>query len=85
MPASRRFRPSQSTIMYTNAVYYPSQTVYTGLTPAHLNYSCINLVYYAFAKVSDTGHVFVRDSLFFFFSSSFLPLYYYCDFSSAQS
>ncbi|CAK7223880.1 hypothetical protein SBRCBS47491_005358 [Sporothrix bragantina] len=61
MPSSRRFRPSQSTIMYTNAVYYPSQTVYSGLTPAHLNYSCINLVYYAFARVSDTGHVFLGD------------------------
>ncbi|CAK7216387.1 hypothetical protein SCUCBS95973_002795 [Sporothrix curviconia] len=58
MPSSsRRFRPSQSTIMYTNAVYYPSQAVYSGLTPANLNYSCINLVYYAFASVSDTGHL----------------------------
>lgn len=46
--------------MYTNAIYYPSHTVYTGTTPAGLNYACINLVYYAFAKVTEAGHVFVR-------------------------
>ncbi|CAK7562891.1 MAG: hypothetical protein SEPTF4163_000747 [Sporothrix epigloea] len=57
----QRFRPSQSTIMYTNAIYYPSHTVYTGTTPAGLNYACINLVYYAFAKVTEAGHVFLGD------------------------
>ncbi|CAK7271543.1 hypothetical protein SEPCBS119000_004660 [Sporothrix epigloea] len=61
MPFRQRFRPSQTTIMYTNAVYYPGQTAYSGTTPAGLNYACINLVYYAFAKVTETGHVFLGD------------------------
>ncbi|CAK7208007.1 hypothetical protein SEUCBS139899_010841 [Sporothrix eucalyptigena] len=63
MSSSRRFRPSQSTIMYTNAVYFPSNAVYSGHTPAQLNYSCISLVYYAYAHVSEAGHVYLGDDL----------------------
>lgn len=50
---------SKSNIMFTNAVYYPSYAIYTQDTPGQLNYSCISLVYYAFAKVTSEGHVFV--------------------------
>ena len=58
--SSRRPRTSRSNIMFTNAVYFPNEALYHGHTPAQLNYSCISLVYYAFAKVTPAGHVFVR-------------------------
>lgn len=45
--------------MYTNAVYFPSSRVYQGDTPASLNYSCINRVYYAYASIGADGSVFV--------------------------
>ncbi|OAA62694.1 chitinase 18-3 [Niveomyces insectorum RCEF 264] len=53
---------SKSNIMFTNAVYFPNHSVYAGHTPAQLNYSCINLVYYAFAMVTADGHVLLSDS-----------------------
>ncbi|ERS97828.1 chitinase [Sporothrix schenckii 1099-18] len=61
MSSSRRHRPSRSNIMFTNAVYFPNYAVYNGDTPAQLNYSCISLVYYAFAKVTEAGHIMLGD------------------------
>jgi chitinase len=45
--------------MFTNAVYFPNYALYNGDTPAQLNYSCISLVYYAFARVTEAGHIVV--------------------------
>ncbi len=56
---SRKSRASRSNIMFTNAVYFPNHSLYEGRTPAMLNYSCISLVYYAFAEVTPNGQVFV--------------------------
>jgi len=63
-PSSLSRRPSltdTSSIMFTNAVYYPNYRVYRGDTPATLNYNCISHVFYAFAHVSQDGGVFLSD------------------------
>lgn len=52
-------RTSISNVMYTNAVYFPNQKIYSGFTPGLMNYSCINHVYYAFANVLADGSIFV--------------------------
>jgi GH18 family chitinase len=49
-----------SDITRKNAVYYPNYRVYRGETPATLNYSCIDHVFYAFAQVNEDGEVVVR-------------------------
>ena len=61
MSSSHRSRmvSSLASVMYTNAVYFPNSSIYRGHTPATLNYSCINRVYYAFASVAPDGGVFV--------------------------
>jgi chitinase len=46
-------------VMYTNAIYFPSSSMYQGVTPGMMNYGCVNHVYYAFAGVSPDGSVFV--------------------------
>ncbi|KAL1907142.1 hypothetical protein Sste5344_007093 [Sporothrix stenoceras] len=61
MSSSRRHRPSRSNIMFTNAVYFPNYALYNGDTPAQLNYSCISLVYYAYARVTEAGHIMLGD------------------------
>lgn len=53
--------------MYTNAVYFPSSRVYQGDTPASLNYSCINRVYYAYASIGADGSVFVSPLIIRFY------------------
>ncbi len=62
--SSRRSRKlaSSSSVMYTNAVCFPNYRVYRGDTPAQLNYSCISLVYYAYANVAADGGVFVSSA-----------------------
>ena len=52
---------SASSVMYTNAVYWPNYRLYQGDTPGALNYGCINHVYYAFANVMADGGVFVSE------------------------
>jgi chitinase len=52
-------RSRMSNLMYTNAVYFPSHRIYQGDTPGMLNYSCINHVYYAYARVAADGVVYV--------------------------
>lgn len=49
--------------MFTNAVYFPNYALYNGDTPAQLNYSCISLVYYASARVTEAGHIVVSPLL----------------------
>lgn len=57
---SRKARmASASNVMYTNAVYWPNQSIYAGHSPGSLNYGCINHVYYAYASVAPDGGVFV--------------------------
>lgn len=48
-----------SNVMFTNAVYFPSHRLYRGASPGALNYSCISIVYYGFARVFEDGGVFV--------------------------
>ncbi|KAI0004043.1 glycoside hydrolase family 18 protein [Xylariaceae sp. FL0662B] len=57
----RRKTASTSTVMFTNAVYFPNAKIYSGATPGMMNYSCINHVYYAFANVAPDGSVFLSD------------------------
>ncbi|KAI2470544.1 glycoside hydrolase family 18 protein [Annulohypoxylon bovei var. microspora] len=40
---------------FTNAVYYPSWRVYKDLPPSSLQLSCIDQVYYAFARLNADG------------------------------
>ncbi|KXX80181.1 Endochitinase B1 [Madurella mycetomatis] len=62
MSSSRRLRmASASSVMYTNAVYWPNHRIYNGDTPGALNYGCINRLYYAFATVAVDGGVFLSD------------------------
>ncbi|KAK2073851.1 hypothetical protein P8C59_008096 [Phyllachora maydis] len=59
---SRKARmASASNVMYTNAVYWPNQSIYAGHSPGSLNYGCINHVYYAYASVAPDGGVFLSD------------------------
>lgn len=51
--------------MYTNAVYFPNNRVYQGDSPAMLNYSCVNRVYYAYASIGPDGGVFVCQPLYY--------------------
>lgn len=62
--SSRRSRLALSvaSVMYTNAVYFPNSRIYQGDTPAMINYSCVNHVYYAYANVAQDGTVFVSIS-----------------------
>ncbi|KAI1499050.1 family 18 glycoside hydrolase [Biscogniauxia marginata] len=57
----RRLSASISSVMYTNAVYFPNSRIYGGATPGMMNYSCINHVYYAYANVALDGSVFLSD------------------------
>ncbi|KAI1774524.1 glycoside hydrolase family 18 protein [Hypoxylon cercidicola] len=57
----RRKAASTSSVMFTNAVYFPNFKIYNGATPGMMNYSCVNHVYYAFANVSADGTVFLSD------------------------
>ncbi|CAJ2499675.1 Uu.00g025280.m01.CDS01 [Anthostomella pinea] len=57
----KRLSASVSSVMYTNAVYFPNSKIYSGATPGMMNYSCINHVYYAFANVAADGSVFLSD------------------------
>lgn len=57
-----RMASSMASVMYTNAVYLPNSSIYQGNTPAMLNYSCINRVYYAYASVAQDGGVFVSSA-----------------------
>ncbi|KAI7917766.1 vacuolar protein sorting 53 [Pyricularia oryzae] len=61
--ASRKSRKSRSgsSVMYTNAVYFPNHHIYKGDTPGQLNYSCISHVFYAHAQVSSDGSVLLSD------------------------
>lgn len=71
-PASRKARmASAANVMYTNAVYWPNQSIYSGNTPGDLNYGCISRVYYAYANVSTDGSVFVSS---FLMTQSGLPV-----------
>lgn len=54
-----RIATSVARVMYTNAVYFPNNRIYQGDTPALLNYSCVNRVYYAYASIGSDGGVFV--------------------------
>lgn len=47
-------------VMYTNAVYFHSGHIAKDETPAKLDYGCINLVYYAYARIAPDGIVNVR-------------------------
>ncbi|POS83043.1 hypothetical protein EPUL_005879, partial [Erysiphe pulchra] len=44
-----------------NAVYYPNYRARGGLTPAKLDFRCINFVFYAFANVNADGSVTLSD------------------------
>ncbi|KAI2622439.1 glycoside hydrolase family 18 protein [Hypoxylon sp. NC1633] len=57
----RRKTASTSSVMFTNAVYFPNYKIYSGATPGMMNYSCVNHVYYAFANVATDGSVFLSD------------------------
>ncbi|KAI0473366.1 glycoside hydrolase [Xylariaceae sp. FL0804] len=57
----KRMSASRSSIMYTNAVYFPNSKIYDGATPGQTNYSCVNHVYYAHANVAADGSVFLSD------------------------
>ncbi|KAI6084929.1 glycoside hydrolase family 18 protein [Hypoxylon rubiginosum] len=57
----RRKTASTSSVMFTNAVYFPNFKIYNGATPGMMNYSCVNHVYYAFANVAADGSVFLSD------------------------
>ncbi|KAI0595571.1 family 18 glycoside hydrolase [Biscogniauxia sp. FL1348] len=57
----RHLSASISSVMYTNAVYFPNSRIYNGATPGMMNYSCINQVYYAYANVAVDGSVFLSD------------------------
>ncbi|KAJ9151780.1 Endochitinase B1 [Pleurostoma richardsiae] len=61
--SSRKSRKatSLSSVMFTNAVYFPNHRIYNGDTPGALNYSCISHVYYCFANVAPDGGVFLSD------------------------
>ncbi|PCD21386.1 hypothetical protein AU210_016351 [Fusarium oxysporum f. sp. radicis-cucumerinum] len=63
MSSSRKSRiaSSMSNVMFTNAVYFPNYRIHQGDTPGMLNYSCINYVYYAYARISADGGVFLSD------------------------
>lgn len=50
-------------VMYTNAVYFPNYCIREGDTPGMLNYSCVNHVYYAYARVSEDGSVSVSTNI----------------------
>jgi len=63
-PASAPRRPPHvpsSDITRKNAIYYPNYRVYRSETPAALNYSCIDHVFYAFAQVNRDGEVVLSD------------------------
>ncbi|KAI0178991.1 glycoside hydrolase family 18 protein [Hypoxylon sp. FL1284] len=57
----RRKTASMSSVMFTNAVYFPNYKIYGGATPGMMNYGCINHVYYSFANVAADGSVFLSD------------------------
>ncbi|KAI0384230.1 glycoside hydrolase family 18 protein [Hypomontagnella monticulosa] len=57
----RRKTASTSSVMFTNAIYFPNFKIYSGATPGMMNYSCVNHVYYAFANLAADGSVFLSD------------------------
>ncbi|KAG5984912.1 hypothetical protein E4U55_002668 [Claviceps digitariae] len=56
-----RLESSSTGVIYTNAAYFPSNRIHEGDTPAMLNYSCINRVYYAYAVMGLDGVVMLGD------------------------
>ncbi|KAL8311291.1 hypothetical protein RB597_002071 [Gaeumannomyces tritici] len=61
--SSRKTRKSHggSSVMFANAVYFPSYYIYRGSTPGQMNYNCISHVYYAHAQISADGSVLLGD------------------------
>lgn len=46
-------------VMFTNAVYFHNSRISKGQTPSMLDYSCINIAYYAYAAVAPDGIIHV--------------------------